>query len=331
MIESEKIELLILRHVNGEIDEVEQKILDAWINKSEKNKIQYNKQLELFKAQAVIFTPEAIAKSRERTKTGVINHLIHKSNKVKGFIYTSLSVMLVALVASSLFFNTTISKQNDMLASAFQITAPESGPANFQLPDGSNVWLNSSSELSYQYEAESNSRVAKIEGEAFFTIAHNPNQAFLVQGYNHTVKVYGTEFNMISNKDDKTCEVTLRQGSVGLLDNQQKEVARLKPGQQFSVDQAGKATIKNIESVKLISDWTTGRYEFKDATLVEIASKLSSLYDIDIIIADETLKHKRYRCVIQKEQSVLKTLQRFSIITNLNYEVNDDSITLKSK
>ncbi|MCG8581144.1 MAG: FecR domain-containing protein, partial [Bacteroidales bacterium] len=229
------------------------------------------------------------------------------------------------------YFNTTISQQNDLLASAFKITAPESGPANFQLPDGSNVWLNSSSELSYQFDAESNSRLARIEGEAFFNIAHNPDQAFLVKGYNHTVKVYGTEFNMISHKDQQTCEVTLRQGSVGILNNEKKEVARLKPGQQYSVDQAGKATIKNLESVKLISGWTTGHYEFKDATLEEIASKLSSLYDIDIIIADETLKHKRYRCVIQKEQSVLKTLQRFSIITNLNYEVNDDSITLKSK
>ena len=331
MIEAEKIELLILRQVNGEIDAAEQQMLEAWMAKSDKNKIHYNKQVELFKAQSLIFTPEVIAQSREKTKTGVINHLIHKSNKVKGFIYSSLSVMVVALLASSVYFNTSINHKNELLASEFKISAPESGPANFQLPDGSTVWLNSSSELSYQYDAENDSRLASIDGEAFFDIAHHPNQAFLVKGYHHTVKVYGTEFNMVSDEETKTYEVTLREGSVGILNEQNNEIARLKPGQQFSVDHQGQASVKNIESVNLISDWTTGRYEFKDATLEEIASQLSALYDIDIVIADEALKHKRYRCVIQKEQSVLKTLQRFSITTNLNYEVNEESITLKSK
>lgn len=331
MIESEKIELLILRQLNKEISLEEEKELTAWINKSEKNKATYTKQCEIFKAQALIFSKEKLTESREKTKTGVINHLIRQKTKVKGFVYSSLSIMLIGLIGSSIWFNSNLNHRDELLAGEFKLTAPNGSPANFELPDGTNVWLNSASELSFKYDINNSNRLAKLEGEAFFDVAHDTNHAFLVEGYNHTVKVYGTEFNIISDRENQLCEVTLKNGSVGILDLNQNEVARLKPGQQFSVEKNGKSIIKNVEKVNLISGWVTGRFEFKDATLEEIASKLASLYQVKIIIEDEALKEKRYRCVVQKEQSILKTLQRFSIITDLDYVVNDEVIILKSK
>lgn len=331
MIESEKIELFILRQLNNELSVEEQAELTSWINRSDKNRSFYQKQVELFKAQRLIFSANDIALSREKTKTGVINQLLQRSSKVKRFVYASLTVMVVGLVVSTLLFNTTIQERNNLLAGEFRIMAPEGSPASFRLPDGTEVWLNASSELSYSYNADSKSRLASIEGEAFFNVAHDASQAFLVTGYNHTVKVYGTEFNIKSNRQSKQCEVTLREGAVGILNTKQEEIARLKPGQQFSVDAQGGASIRNVESVNAVTDWTTGRYEFKDATLNEIAAKLSELYHVNIIIEDDVIKQQRYRCVIQKEQSILKTLQRFSIITNLDYEINNEVIILKQK
>ncbi len=331
MIESEKIELLILRQLNQEISDAEQVVLDSWIRQSDRNKVFYRKQVELFRAQQLIFSKNDIALSREQTKTGVINHLLRKSNKVKNFVYSSLSVMVVGLVVSALLFNTSIAEKNRLLAGEFKIVAPANSPASFDLPDGTKVMLNAASELVYSYNAAANSRLASIEGEAFFNVAHDKKNAFLVEGYQHTVKVYGTEFNMKSNRQLKQCEVTLREGSVGILNTAQQEIARLEPGQQFFLNNEGNAKIRAVAHMNEVTDWTTGRYEFKDATLEEIAATLSDLYGVNIVIQDEVLRKKRYRCVIQKEQSILKTLQRFSIITNLDYEIDNELITLKQK
>ncbi|MCT4591333.1 MAG: FecR domain-containing protein [Carboxylicivirga sp.] len=331
MTEAEKIELLILRQLNSEISVEEEKDLTAWINRSDKNKATYQKQCEVFKAQSLIFSKERLAESREKTKTGVINQLMHQRSKVRSFVYTSLSVMLISLVVSTIWFNNNLSQRNKLLAGEFKVSAPQGSPANFELPDGTNVWLNSTSELRYKYDVNNSSRLASLEGEAFFDVAHDNDHPFLVQGYNHTVKVYGTEFNVISDRKKQVCEVTLKDGSVGIFDVNQKEVARLKPGQQFVVDKKGDYSIKKVDQADLISGWTTGRFEFKDATLEEIANKLASIYKVKIQIEDEALKNKRYRCVIQKEQSILTTLQRFSIITDLDYVVNDELIILKSK
>ncbi len=331
MIESERIELLILRQLNDEVSSEEQVELDNWISQSEKNRGFYQKQVKLFKAQQLVFSANDLALSREKAKTGVINHLLHKSNKVKSFIYSSLSIMMVGIVLSILLFNTSIADKNRLLAGQFKIIAPDAGPASFDLPDGTEVILNASSELIYSYDAASKSRVASIEGEAFFNVAHDDKRAFLVEGYQHTVKVYGTEFNMKSDSQTKQCEVTLSEGSVGILDAAQHEVARLKPGQQFLLNEDGRGIVQAVKHMNEVTDWTTGRYEFRDATLEEIAHTLSELYGVNIVIEDEALRQQRYRCVIQKEQSVLKTLQRFSILTNLDYEIDNELITLKQK
>ena len=117
MIESEKIELLILRQLNKEINSREQAELTDWIEKSDKNRAFYLKQLDVFKAQSLVFTQATMAESREKTKTGVINHLVHRNSKVKGFIYSSLSILLIGLVASTLLFNSSIAERDQLYIS----------------------------------------------------------------------------------------------------------------------------------------------------------------------------------------------------------------------
>lgn len=331
MIDKEKIELLIWRKVNGDIRVEEQSKLSAWIASSKKNSAFYKQQVSLFEAQAQLFSSSGISQSREKTKTAVINRLLRKNKKIKSFVYSSLSILIVVITISTVVYQSNLNQRNQLLAGTFSVEAPAGEPAHFKLPEGTEVWLNASSKLTFKYDMENEQRVANINGEGYFKVAHNKDQPFIVEGYNHTVKVYGTEFNMVSRKLDNVYEVTLKQGSVGIFNANKNEVARLKPGQQFHLNSNGSGNIETVESISAVSGWIDGRYEFKDATLKEIADALAEMYDVEITIEDKDLKNKRYRCVLKKERSVLKTLQIFSMTTHLDYDIKGHKISLKPK
>jgi ferric-dicitrate binding protein FerR (iron transport regulator) len=330
MTEKEKIELLITRWYNKEATEEETRIINSWKEKSNDNKAFYKCHIQLLEAQQKWLDKSALASAREKAKTGVIHQLLGKQKKVKQFVYGTMSVLILGLGLTFGIMNQGIEQRDQLLAGEFRIQADED-ISTFLLPDSSQVWLNESSELTFKYNMADGERLAGITGEAYFKVAHDQKHPFIVEGYNHKVKVYGTEFNMLSKPEQKECVVTLHQGSVGIFNYDEEEVARLVPGQQFHTNKDGSVEVGEVSNVDVVKGWIDGSYEFKDATLEEIAAKMSEIYGVSIKIEDKQLKEHKYRCVIKKERSVERTLQILSITTDLAYEINDQYIILKRK
>ena len=331
MTEQEKIELLIARELNGEITVREQNVLEQWLQGGENNRELYEKQKRLIQAQLIMISQGKVNERRERTKTGVINSLLKRNRKVKHAVYSSLSILVVGFCMTVLFFDQGLNQRDQLLAGTFKIAAPKGQTASFTLPEGSEVWLNASSELTFGYDMENNIRKACLEGEGYFKISHDKKRPFIVEGFKHKIKVYGTEFNVISNTQAQQYEVTLHNGSVGIFDNANLELARLKPGQQYTTDEDGHGMIHQVKDMASISGWKQGRYVFKDATLEEIAEKMSEMYDVEILIVSDKLKQQRFRCVLERHRSIIKTLKIFSLTSNLDYEIKKDKIILKRK
>ena len=331
MTEQDKIELLIARELNGEITGQEQNFLEQWVQRSVSNQELYDKQKRIMQAQLLMINQKLVDVRRERTKTGVINSLLKRNRKVKQAVYSSLSILIVGFCITVFVFDHGLNQRDQLLAGTFKIEAPKGHTASFTLPEGSEVWLNAASELTFGYDMENHTRKASLEGEGYFKIAHDKKRPFIVEGFKHKVKVYGTEFNVISNSQSQQYEVTLNNGSVGILSEADVELARLNPGQQYTTDADGKGMICQVKDMASISGWKKERYEFKDATLEEIAKKMSEMYDVEIRIVNEKLKKERFRCVIEKHRSVIKTLKIFSLTSNLDYEIKKDVIILKRK
>ncbi len=331
MTEQDKIELLIARELNGEITGQEQYFLEQWVQRRVSNQELYDKQKRIMQAQLLMINQKLVDVRRERTKTGVINSLLKRNRKVKQAVYSSLSILIVGFCITVFVFDHGLNQRDQLLAGTFKIAAPKGQTARFTLPEGSEVWLNAASELTFGYDMAHKIRKATLEGEGYFKIAHDKKRPFIVEGFEHKIKVYGTEFNVISNSQSHQYEVTLHNGSVGILNKADVELARLKPGQQYATDADGKGRIRQVSDLVSISAWKQGRYEFKDATLEEIAEKLAEMYDVEILILNEKLKKERFRCVLEKDRSVIKTLKIFSLTSNLDYEIKKDKIILKRK
>lgn len=96
------------------------------------------------------------------------------------------------------------------------VKAGKGDKARIELPDGTNVVLNSASQLSYLNDFGKKNRCVQLNGEAFFKVAHDESRTFIVQAGNLEVKVHGTSFNVSAYEDDEDIVVVLQEGKVGV-------------------------------------------------------------------------------------------------------------------
>ena len=167
------------------------------------------------------------------------------------------------------------------------ITTPRGRQFQVTLPDGTRVWLNAASSLRYPTAFTGKERKVEVTGEAYFEVAQmrskdGNNTPFLVNINETTqVQVLGTHFNVNAYADELTTNTTLLEGSVRVVNGNEK--AMLRPGQQA---QTGKTTTINIipnANVEKIMSWKNGKFDFQDATLEEVMRQLQRWYDIDIV------------------------------------------------
>lgn len=147
------------------------------------------------------------------------------------------------------------------------------------LADGSRVWLNSNSKLTYPSHFSSNKRQVALEGEAYFDVEHQNNKPFIVQANGTGIRVLGTEFNIATNHKSGKTSTTLISGSVEV--NNASKTIRLIPGKQSLSQQFSKEINVREVDLKDIIAWKQGYFRFKDDDIETILIKIQEWYDID--------------------------------------------------
>jgi ferric-dicitrate binding protein FerR (iron transport regulator) len=167
------------------------------------------------------------------------------------------------------------------------IQTPKGGKYQIRLPDGSKVWLNSASTLSYPTTFAGNERKVQLKGEAYFEISPNKNVPFRVESENQIVEVLGTHFNINSYDDEDYVKTTLLEGSVKvILSSNPNEVSKtrlLKPGEQSLTksSQSG-IRIENVDTEKAVA-WKNGYFKFRNTPIKEIMREIERWYDVELV------------------------------------------------
>lgn len=152
---------------------------------------------------------------------------------------------------------------------------------NMALSDGSRVWLNAGSSITYPVAFVGNERKVSITGEAYFEIAHDASKPFYVTKGEMSVRVLGTHFNVNSYEDEDAIRVTLLQGSVNVvLPNQS---AKLKPGEQAQVEAGQQIQTSNDVNIDEVMAWKNGLFSFDEAGIKEVMRQVSRWYDVDVV------------------------------------------------
>jgi len=213
------------------------------------------------------------------------------------------------------------------------LTIPRGGQFFIKLSDGTQVWLNSESQLKFPVafvEGELR-QVELVYGEAYFDVSpstEHKGSKFHVLNKSQEVEVVGTEFNIKAYKDETNVYTTLVEGKVDVMAENKKQ--RLIPNQQLNLNLKSKTLVVNTIDVYQEISWKEGVFSFKRKSLEDIMKVLSRWYDLDVQFANPELKKAGFNGTIGKDQKiekVLETIKSFGIIKD--YKITGKTVILK--
>lgn len=171
------------------------------------------------------------------------------------------------------------------------LKTPRGGMYQLALPDGSKVWLNAASSLSYPSRFTDKERVVELQGEAYFQVVKTGEKhsiPFRVRSNGQDILVLGTEFNVTSYADESDVRTTLVRGAVKVSYKSSEGRSRsvqISPGQQARTAQ-GRTTVQHVDTAPYTS-WRDGRFSFEGKAFAQIMNELARWYDIEVRYTDD--------------------------------------------
>ena len=205
------------------------------------------------------------------------------------------------------------------------IVVPRGGEYELVLADGTRVWLNSESRLTYPVRFTGELREVKMEGEICFDVARKEEQPFVVRTADLAVKVLGTLFNMEAYQEDSRVTNTLVRGKVEVAVGDKTQV--LQPDQQLAVE-AGRFTLKQVVAEDYIG-WTNGLFHFTEASLEEIMTKLARWYDVEFFYAKPDLKEAHFSLDIQRYENIATILSKLEKTGRARFRVSGKTVVIE--
>ncbi|MGV8094586.1 MAG: FecR family protein [Mangrovibacterium sp.] len=218
--------------------------------------------------------------------------------------------------------------RNSQFSSQFtEIVTQPGQKTSVILPDGSTVWLNSSSSLKYTANFNIKDRVVAMTGEVFFEVKKDQSKMFRVKSGDLDVEVHGTSFNIKNYPEENAQVVTVAEGVVGLLTNS-REISRLTKGEQATFNKKiGKVTVTE-ENPDLVTAWKNNELIFRDTPVEEVIRSLESWYGVTITIDRKMIGEHNYTFKV-KTESFREVLDMMELMTPLSYTINGKDIEIK--
>jgi transmembrane sensor len=248
------------------------------------NTIKYWKELREMNSDKEINVDTAWNKLHSRlSENGLITEIpaIRKRFAVTAYFRIAAMVILLLGIGSVLLF------MNDKgLLDRKTIVATTDNQKNLQvtLPDGSNIFLNRNTRLSYGKNFGRHGRNVTLSGEAFFEISHDENNPFTVDAGNASIKVLGTSFNVITNNPYSAVEVFVKTGQVMVSGNEYKNNLILDPG--YIGTMSPERSEKSVNSDANYLSWNTGLLVYDGQELDTVFRDLKKVYNMDIVADD---------------------------------------------
>ena len=327
-------------------------LLDLWNSKRELNR-QYseNKYKELILRMRHTGIDEGRFTNNDEHIPGYNDTKIKKSKK--WFLWMGSFIIVIGL---SVFFllkhnEATGNTKQPVILAKNEINTKYGSKTNIVLPDGTKVWLNAGSKMTYDKDYGINLREVNLTGEAYFDVIKNPQKPFIIHTNKINIKVLGTAFNVRCYPDEKNTETSLVRGSLEVTMKDGGEKIILKPNEKliFSNNDSQPVITSNSNPGKIIpnvpgnvfelshlsvlpqdssiveTSWVNNKLVFRSETFEEVALKMERWYAVSIIFKDEKLKAKKFTGVFENE-TVDQALNALQLTTSFVYRINKEGI-----
>lgn len=354
------IDQLLIKCVEGSASDEECQAAWEWVKQSEENRRHYETLRDVWLATSTAnpvdnqTTEEFWLKIRNKIKTNTPktsepNQWLRRFIRVAAIILITFSL---GTITGKVFFSKRAEVAQDK--SLYTIVAPRGAKSFVTLIDGTKVWLNAGSKISYKRSYNQENRDIFLEGEAFFEVAKNKEVPFFVHSSGIVVRAIGTAFNVKAYPEEGIVETTLVEGSISIESTNKsgkKEQTLMQPNQKANfyivsqklVVEAGekaeeqipetiKPKIERIEVKKRVdteiyTSWKDKRWVFEKQKFEDFAVIMERIYDVKIMFRDQELKSYNLSGSLEEEnlEQVLKALR---FIIPMDFTINHNEVVL---
>jgi len=195
-----------------------------------------------------------------------------------------------------------------------------SKPIQLQLADGSLVWLNSASSITFPNVFADIDRKVTIRGEVYFEVAKSAGKKFFVSANGTTTEVLGTHFNINSYENEQAVKVTLLEGSVHV------NGTILKPGQQAIIAESG-VKINSDVNIDQVMAWKNGVFEFAETDIQSIMRQIERWYDVEVVFNDTIMQH--FNGTIQRQVNASEVLDMLEKTGGVRFVIEGKKVVVK--
>ena len=209
------------------------------------------------------------------------------------------------------------------------LRVPRGGEYVLTLADSTRVWVNSETVLRYPNYFAGDERRVEVTGEAYFEVAKDAAKPFIVEAGGVSVRVTGTEFNVMAYGNGNRVETTLVAGGVDVTAGE--DTLSIRPGMQAVFEkEGGRLSAREVNTASYTS-WKEGIFDFSDLPLREIADQLERWYDVDVTFADPAAADIHFTGAVKKAKPLEFILDIIRTTRSIDFRVDGQHVVIWMK
>lgn len=327
----EDIYIIITKYLSGTVSLQEEEQLMKWRNADAGHEQEFQELCESW--QIAYADLNTVIPDKERVWGKIMSNL-HLAKPIKMYtrrlLYRAVGVAaILALVLGGAL--STLFLEGEEEAKLVSFTAPVGQKAEVSLPDGTKVWLNSGSTLTYSTDYAKDRRSVKLDGQAFFDVVRDGKKQFDVSVGDVKVLVHGTAFDVNGYGDNAELEVVLLRGHVTVVSaSTDKLLADMKPNQKAIIPlrEMNKCKLAACDA-EIESVWRLGKLKIENENLREVVQKMERWYGVKIQL-NHISEDKRYWMTI-KTESLREMLEIVNRVTPITYTINGEEVSITGR
>lgn len=206
------------------------------------------------------------------------------------------------------------------------IEVPKGQRVHVLLPDGTKVWLNANSKLTYPAGFSKKNRKVFLEGEGFFDVTSDEKHPFWVNTSLMDVKVLGTKFNIKSYKEEEVALITLMEGKIELTTADKRNTLTMRPNEQAAISKTEGIALTNKLGAEFENSWAQGGFNYLNEPLENITRDLERRFDVRIFITDDDLRKETFTYRANEYATLDQILRHLKGTNELDYSQNNNQI-----
>jgi transmembrane sensor len=304
---------LIARYLNSQCSDEELAVLKSWLAHSKDNQRMF---------YSIKDTWDATVKTNVNSEKYLLEFYKQRLEK-RSILNLSIwkqAMAVAAVLAIGLISGILLSRENNQENRQMVVySVPMGSKSKILLADGTEVKLNSGSELSYRADFSSDRRLVSLTGEGYFHVTSDQKHPFTVHTKDFDAIVTGTQFNICSYNDDTFASATLVDGKVSLCFADSDKTVIVMPGQKLILDRKTRSLTSLKTDTQTETAWKDGQFMFRNIPFPDLVQRLERWYDVKLTFNSLELSEYKYTGKFRNQETIWQVLDALALTSPISY------------